>query len=296
MAYKLIYSVQDITHSGSHIGRELEVDIKTSENISLNFRKRVLPDRTTKLDKEFGSVVTEREIFSLLLDVTLTEHDVLFNDVGNIKQDITFNINQNIAKTDTLTVPVTERRWFFWKKKAYFTLTVVTKLESIPELKRVPTVDDPKWTGDFNDDTVQMILARALFGEARDTLIPDEARYAIASVIKNRVADSRWPGSYAEVITAPKQFSAFNDGNVNRSFVENPLHTGNSIDAKAWRHAYAIAEKVLRGTVADPTDGANHYHDDSIDAPPWAKDRKPTLTVPYANQLGRSVNVYFFRL
>lgn len=94
MAYKLVYSIQDIAHSGSHIGRELEVDIKTSENISLNFRKRVLPDRTTKLDKELGSVVTEEEVFSLLLDVTLTEHDVLFNDVGNIKQNTTFNINQ----------------------------------------------------------------------------------------------------------------------------------------------------------------------------------------------------------
>lgn len=296
MAYTLIYSIQDIAHSGSHIGRELEVDIKTSENISLNFRKRILPDRTTKLDKELGSVVTEGEVFSLLLDVTLTEHDVLFNDVGNIKQDITFNINQNIAKADTITVPVTERRWFFWKKKAYFTLTVVTKLESIPERERVPTVDDPKWTGDFRDDTALMILARALFGEARNTLIPDEARYAIALVIKNRVADSRWPGSYVEVITTQKQFSAFNDGNANRSFVENPLHTGNRIDAEAWRHAYDIAENVLRGAVADPTDGANHYYDDSIGAPSWAKDKKPTLIVSYTNQFGHSANVYFFRL
>lgn len=302
MAYKLIYSIRDIAHSGSHIGRELEVDIKTSENISLNFRKRVLPDRTTKLDKALGSVVTEGEIFSLLLDVTLTEHDVLFNDVGTIKQEITFNSNQNIAQTDTITVPVTERRWFFWKKKAYFTLTVVTKSESIAERERVPTVDDPKWTGDFNDDTEQMILARVIFGEARSELSTDMLRYAVGWVVRNRVeSDVTWWGTtYQDVITHESQFSAFNtnqENRSNRSFVENPLYTGSLADKRAWEKSYEIAGNILNGNVSDPTNGANHYYSNRIAKPSYYEGKTPIFEMrDTPDQHGKFYTTYFYKL
>ncbi|MFZ5376790.1 MAG: cell wall hydrolase [Patescibacteria group bacterium] len=159
-----------------------------------------------------------------------------------------------------------------------------------------PTVENPKWTGDFADDTDQIILARALFGEARNTLVPDEARIAIGWVIKNRVISVGWPNSYLDVITKPKHFSAFNLGDNNRPFVEDPLHTGKEVDRKAWRKAYDIAGRIISNKLVDPTQGANHYYDDSISTPVWAEGQKPTLIISYINQYEVEVSIFFLSL
>lgn len=159
-----------------------------------------------------------------------------------------------------------------------------------------PTVGNPKWTENFSDDSDQIILARALFGEARSTLVPDEARVAIAWVIKNRVESNRWPNTYWEVITTPSQFSSFSQSDPNRAYVENPLHKDLVVDKKAWEHAYEIAGKVINNKLSDPTNGANHFYDDSISVPPWAKDQKPTLTVSYINKFEQKASIFFFKL
>lgn len=164
------------------------------------------------------------------------------------------------------------------------------------ELPRIPSVDDPRWTGDFSDDSNQIILARALFGEARNTLVPDKARIAIGWVIRNRVESPKWPNNYHGVVTKPLQISAFNTNDDNRPFVENPLHTGKAINKEAWEHAYEIAGKIINDQISDPTQGANHYYDDSINVPPWAKNETPVLTITYTNQFGVEANIFFLRL
>lgn len=141
--------------------------------------------------------------------------------------------------------------------------------------KRIPTVDDPEWTGDFNDDTEQMIFARAIFGEARSAQLSDDVRIAVAWTIKNRVDSPKhsWGTNYHEVVLQAYQFSAFNIKDVNRSFVENPLKNHTEIDRKSWHNCYEIAAKVMNGLVLDPTAGANHYVNDSKHLPNWAKEK-----------------------
>ncbi|PIR61518.1 MAG: hypothetical protein COY81_00930 [Candidatus Pacebacteria bacterium CG_4_10_14_0_8_um_filter_43_12] len=164
------------------------------------------------------------------------------------------------------------------------------------QISPIPTVSNPEWTGNFADDPDQIILARVLFGEARNTLVPDEARIAIGWVIKNRVDSSGWSNSYREVITTPSQFSSFNRGDDNRPFVENPLYTDNPIDKKAWEHAYELAGKIISNEIEDPTKGANHYYDDSISTPSWAENQQLTLTISYLNQYEKKVSIFFFQL
>jgi hypothetical protein len=65
--------------------------------------------------------------------------------------------------------------------------------------KRIPTVDDPEWTGDFNNDSEEILLARLIFGEANDQ--PYEAKVWIAwSIINRAKAGSWWPDTVREVV------------------------------------------------------------------------------------------------
>jgi len=296
MVHILRYTLQDISHHGARIGRDVKVNIKASAGMSLNFKHNVLPDKTTKIEKTLGVIETSENMVSVLLDVTVTEHDLVFNDVGNQNQRITFDIKKDTITTDKVIVVVSERRWFFWKKKAYFTLNIVTKLETEPRAS-TPTVDNPKWTGNFDDDTDQMILARIIFGEARSELAPDDLRYAVGFVARNRLRSGkrRW-SSYQKVITQDLQFSAFNEGEQNRPYVENPLHTGSLPDERAWREAYDIAGKILRDEIADNTKGANHYYGDTIPQPKYYKGSEPLYSVSFINAYGKKITTYFYYL
>lgn len=180
----------------------------------------------------------------------------------------------------------------FWADKNPTLHKVVLNLGDF-QPKRIPTVDDPEWTGNFVDDPEQMILARALFGEIRDASYPDEARIAVGWSIRNRVEDSRWSNSYREVITKPFQYSAFNPGDPNRKYVENPLFKGKEINRKAWQNAYVLARQVIRGEVNDPTHGANHYYDSSIDTPAYLTKEKLVFTIK--NDTGKK-SLFFYRL
>lgn len=235
MRYKIITKLKNITHTGAHIGRDIEINISSMMGISFTAKRRVPPEQVTNLNVEIGRIISDTSSLSLPISVTITEHDAVFNDEGTSQQTI----------------------------------------ESIPPEMRVPTVDDPKWTGDFNDDNETILLARVIFGEARDGRLSDAARIAVGWSIRNRVEYKnalRYGGTYHAVILKPKQYSSFNANDANRYLVENPLANENGVDTRAWIHCYNIAVNVLNNSVTDPTSGSNHFFDDSISPPLWAKD------------------------
>ncbi|EKE16023.1 MAG: hypothetical protein ACD_11C00054G0013 [uncultured bacterium] len=135
--------------------------------------------------------------------------------------------------------------------------------------KRIPTVENPEWTGDFSDDTEQMILARAIWGEARGT--SREVKIAVAWSIKNRLGiRDKWD-SYHNIILDPSQYSCFWERpprDANLQALKSPLK--NQGYYGKWKEAYKIVGQVINGEITDPTKGANHYYDDSIGAPFWA--------------------------
>ena len=151
------------------------------------------------------------------------------------------------------------------------------------ETKKIPTVDNPFWTENFREDTEQMILARAIFGEGRS--LPDEGKIAIAWSIRNRVEDDRWPNNYHGVILQKNQFSAFKTDDPNWEYVKNPLYEINPKQLAAWEKCYKIAGLVISGEIKDPTGGANHYFSDYIDYPGWTKSTNAKFIMKIDNTL-----------
>ncbi len=118
----------------------------------------------------------------------------------------------------------------------------------------------------FQELPENKLLAVTLLGEARGE--PVEGRIAIGNIIKNRVFHRKWDGdTYHEVILMPKQFSCFDDNNINYMLdvVEAPSNVGIE-----WQEALWIAFGILNDRLQDNTKGALNYHAFSV-SPSWAK-------------------------
>eukprot|EP00752_Nemacystus_decipiens_P015328 g13661.t1 len=110
------------------------------------------------------------------------------------------------------------------------------------------------------------VLARTIWGEARGE--PTQGREAVAAVVLNRVAKAQargghwWGDDVVGVCQAPWQFSCWNEGDPNRE----KLLAVDETD-RAFRECLQIASRAVAGELADPTDGATHYHHERIGLP-----------------------------
>lgn len=144
----------------------------------------------------------------------------------------------------------------------------------------IPTVDNPKWTGNFYDDTEDMLLARLLFGEARDQ--SREAKVGVAWVVKNRLLAKRsyFGFSYHEVILKNDgviyQFSPMNPNDPdNLPLLIDPLKTGNHLTKTAWFNSYEVAKSAIAKENSDPTEGAVFFHSSDLSREEFVTKRVP---------------------
>lgn len=135
-------------------------------------------------------------------------------------------------------------------------------------------------------------LTLTLLGEARGEEV--EGRIAVASVIRNRVRDDRWPDTFKDVCLQKLQFSCWQTigGAANyRELMkmaermltneERPLRMTFASDAIVNETRW-VADGILSGVTRDRTGGANHYMTRSLweTAPPaWARGAVPTCLI-----------------
>lgn len=156
--------------------------------------------------------------------------------------------------------------------------------------KRVPTVDNPKWTGSFDDDPEDILLARLIFGEAENQ--PKEAKIGVGFTVLNRVKKQQpnWGFTNREVILKEDQYDALWNKNT-RDKVRDPLVNASEERRKEWATAYGVAQSVLAGTLTDPTSGATNFHSFSEEErfrfPSWATEQN------FKIKLG---DIYFYEL
>ena len=94
---------------------------------------------------------------------------------------------------------------------------------------------------------------------------------AIASVIKNRASrPERFGGSLAEVILRPNQFSSVGT----QEFMKAQMGKFTPDEEDVYKQVVQIGSGVLRGSIEDPTGGADHYFNPKLVKPSWAKKMK----------------------
>ena len=118
-------------------------------------------------------------------------------------------------------------------------------------------------------------LVRTAYGECRNE--SNDGIAAVAWVIRNRSNDSRWGKSIIDVCLQPLQFSCWNTSIPGRDAMMK------ASASPVYHKVLGICALVLADQIPDPTDGANHYYADYLDAkgkkPSWADDRKMTKRI-----------------
>lgn len=133
-----------------------------------------------------------------------------------------------------------------------------------------------------NMQSERACLATAIYHEARGE--PEQGQWAVADVILNRVASSRYPSSICGVVyqNADKgkyrcQFSFACDGKPDEG------GNGNRIVRESWIRAYMIAEAALKQQQIDMRtemvpETALYYHTVSV-SPQWAAKLKRVASI-----------------
>lgn len=151
-----------------------------------------------------------------------------------------------------------------------------------------PTKDNPKWTGNFADDSEIILLTRLIFGEAEDQ--PIEAKTGVGFTVINRVKKQRsnWGLTVKEVILKESQYDAFGNPD-RRKIIEDPLENASEATKQAWDGSYKVAGGILDKSLADPTNGATNFHSfiNQKDFPAWATEEN------FKVKLG---SLYFYEL
>jgi len=119
--------------------------------------------------------------------------------------------------------------------------------------------------------------------EARNQ--PHEAKQGVAATFFNRIRTGRYGQTVAHVCLARMQYSSMNDDrqdNLNLLVVCDLTE-----DSPVWQECHKAFLEAAKDV--DPTGGATHYYDTSIDPPYWTRRQADGRQAVRTVQLGRLV-------
>lgn len=130
----------------------------------------------------------------------------------------------------------------------------------------------------YTQESDQVLLARLIFSEsAKESPL---GKVAVGWVVKNRVKSKKFPNTYQGVIFQSWQFSGVNSPLWKKTYQIDKM---TPFEKTVWQECREISDRVIRGIIADPTGGADHYYNPSLVSPYWAK--KMTITRTIGNHL-----------
>ena len=152
----------------------------------------------------------------------------------------------------------------------------------------IPTRDNPKWTGDFYDDSNEIILARLILGEAENQ--SKETKVGVGFTVVNRVKKqlNHWGLNLHDVILKTGQYDGIWNTNT-QAKVRDPLSNSSSIRREAWFESFDCAQLILSGQTLDPTKKSTSFHSyaDLKDFPNWATETNFKIKIG---------DIYFYEL
>ena len=129
MIKKIVLKLKNIKYLGDSIGDSIGVEISI---LGQNFseKRRIKTGTTQEFDKIIGEFSTENEIFEANINLTITESDPIFNDVGNLKSKIVFDTSKS-KQEFSYEVKVRESRVLKSKATAIFSIVLTSGISEM---------------------------------------------------------------------------------------------------------------------------------------------------------------------
>ena len=164
--------------------------------------------------------------------------------------------------------------------------------------------ESPGKKDDFSKDSDQVLLARMIFGEARnefdeniveDSLEPIMIGYTAINRAEDKIKQNGKTLKEVILKNQPKtiklkngkektifihQYSCFNSWDPNLKRIENPI----KYNPEAWRKSLILADKIIDGKLDHLNYGQSHYHLKNMkEYPSWTKSprMKKVWSQPY---------------
>lgn len=135
-------------------------------------------------------------------------------------------------------------------------------------------------------------LAKNMYYEARNQ--GTAGKLAVTNVVLNRVKDERFPNTICEVVKqgpTRESWKTKKDKNLpDEERIYYPIRhkcqfswycdgkSDEPVDSKTYMETLILADMILRGDIHDFTEGATHYHNDTVD-PYWNEHLVLMLTI-----------------
>mgnify|MGYP000870925118 CR=1 FL=1 len=154
-------------------------------------------------------------------------------------------------------------------KESSYPITRIAAVRWLNAAQDVTDIDFSLEAGDMAaiSEADKVIMAKTLWGEARGEET-DEGVKAVAAVILNRLADSRYPKTLAGVCRQSKQFSCWNSNDPNRAKIDKL--PGTDPDFPTMRRI--VDQVIAKGPQSVLPANVLHYHTATISAD-WSKGK-----------------------
>jgi hypothetical protein len=141
MFKKIQLKLVKIKYSGKFIGNDIRIDIGVLDKAS-RVDKKIITGATVEFNKEIGSFLTDQEAFTAEIKITITEKDILFNDVGNVLKTVKVDANNTKLQVFTFNIELRENRFqkIWGKSVAVFEVTI--EALATDAVKYIPDVDN----------------------------------------------------------------------------------------------------------------------------------------------------------
>jgi len=141
MFKKIQFKLTKIKYAGKSIGSDIRVNIGILDR-TLEIDKRIKVGSTVDFAKEIGSFPTDQRYFTTKVKVTITEKDILFNDINSLEKVI--KIDTANSKPQKFVCPIELREKRFWKNwgKSIAKFEITIEGSVIEAIKYIPDIDN----------------------------------------------------------------------------------------------------------------------------------------------------------